>query len=249
MNKHYFFALLIIFSITSSWISCNSLQDIILIIDYGSPITPNIAWCLQQIQIPNQTCWYNQAEEFLNELKPKGIILAGGPESVTDPDSPRAPKSIFLGDTPILGICYGQQLMCVQLGGKVVRGIHPEHGKTVLQITDRCALTETLWQPKSMVTIWMGHEDCITDLPPNFKSIGYTTGSKHAIIADDNRKFYGVQFHPEYYGFKEGHMLIYRFVCNIVGIQPDPTIEKPIYQPRLQSINLNACCGRKKINY
>lgn len=221
-------------------------QDTILIIDYGSPITPDIALCLQQIQIQSQTCWYSQAEEFLKEIKPKGIILAGGPESVIDLDSPRAPECVFTADVPVLGICYGQQLMCIQLGGSVVPGVHPEHGETLLHITGSCALTQNLWQPGSKATIWMGHEDCIDVLPEGFKSIAHTAGSLHAIIADDERKFYGVQFHPEVQDIKEGHGIIHAFVCDIVEAQPDPTLVPPKYRsPFKAPALLHDCCGRK----
>ena len=220
--------------------------DKILIIDFGSPITHYIALCMQQVQIHSQICWYSDAERVIKQIQPKGIILSGGPESVIDPDSPRAPECVFTSNIPVLGICYGHQLMCVQLGGSVIRGGQPEYGKTLLHVRGTCSLTQNVWQPGSTVAIWMGHEDCIDVLPQGFTTIAHTAGSSHAIIADDVRKFYAVQFHPEVTHIKEGQRIIHAFACDVVGAQPDSTLVSPKYDSTLETHTLlYRCCGRK----
>ncbi len=246
MKKNYSVALLFVVCTTWYW-ALSGTNDKILIIDFGSPITHYIALCMQQVQIQSQICWYSDAEKIIKQIQPKGIILSGGPASVIDPDSPRAPDCVFTSDVPVLGICYGQQLMCVQLGGSVIPGVHPEYGKTLLHVTGTCSLTQNVWQPGSTVAIWMGHEDCIDVLPEGFITIAHTAGSAHAIIADDVRKFYGVQFHPEVTHIKEGQRIIHTFICDIVGAQPDPTLAPPKYDSTVMtSTLLYRCCGKKK---
>lgn len=219
-------------------------HDTILIIDYGSPITHRIAPCLQEVQVHSCTCWYTQAEEIIKLIQPKGIILSGSPLSVLDADSPRAPETVFSGELPILGICYGQQVMCVQLGGTAKVSECPEYGKTDLHLTNTCALTQAMWSTaESPITIWMGHRDIIATVPPGFVSIGHTEHSPYAFIADDSRKLYGVQFHPEAAQVPDNHTLIHAFALDIVKAQPDPMMLPPKITTSVEfEDEINGCC-------
>src|SRR3546814_2413013 len=130
-------------------------------------------------------------------MKPQVTILSGGPASVTTEDSPPAPEALCEGGVPMLGICYGQQLMSEQLGGKVVNGDHSEFGRAFIEIKDECPLFDGLWAPGEKHQVWMSHGDKVEALPPGFRIVGQSDGAPFAATVHDEKKYYGVQFHPE----------------------------------------------------
>src|SRR3546814_2848112 len=127
-------------------------------------------------------------------MKPQGIIPSGGPASVTTADSPRAPEALFEGGVPMLGICYGQQLMAEQLVGKVVNGDHAEFGRAFIEIRDECPLFDGLWAPGEKHQVWMSHGDKVEALPEGFRIVAQSEGAPFAATVHDEKRFYGVQF-------------------------------------------------------
>src|SRR3546814_5819607 len=134
-------------------------SDSILIVDFGSQVTQLIARRVREAGVYSEIAPFSSALEAFQRMKPQGIILSGGPASVTTEDSPRAPEALFEGGVPMLGICYGQQLMAAQLGGKVVNGDHAEFGRAFIEIRDECALFDGLWAPGEKQQVWMRHGD------------------------------------------------------------------------------------------
>jgi GMP synthase (glutamine-hydrolysing) len=157
-------------------------------------------------------------------MKPRGIILSGGPASVTLEESPRADPALFEAGVPMLGICYGQQLMAEQLGGRVVTGDHSEFGRAFLEVQDQCALFDGLWAPGEKHQVWMSHGDKVDALPPGFRIVAQSPGAPFAATADDARRFYGVQFHPEVVHTPDGGKLIANFVRHVCGLAGDWTM-------------------------
>ena len=193
------------------------MADSILILDFGSQVTQLIARRVREAGVFCEIVPYTKALEALKRLKPKGIILSGGPASVTGDDTPRSPGEIFKLDIPIFGICYGEQDMVEHLGGKVEATDHREFGRAYLEITDDCRLFEGVWQKGDKDQVWMSHGDTVTAIPENFKIVGSSANAPFAAIADDERKFYGVQFHPEVVHTLKGAKLISNFVHKICG--------------------------------
>jgi GMP synthase (glutamine-hydrolysing) len=167
---------------------------------------------------------FSRAAEALERMKPKGVILSGGPSSVTFEDSPRADHCLFEAEVPMLGICYGQQLMAEQLGGKVVTGDHSEFGRAFLEVKDECRLFDGLWQTGERHQVWMSHGDKVDALPPGFRIVAQSDGAPFAATADDERRFYGVQFHPEVVHTPDGGKLIANFVRHVCGLSGDWTM-------------------------
>ncbi|HEX9932332.1 MAG TPA: glutamine-hydrolyzing GMP synthase, partial [Allosphingosinicella sp.] len=170
--------------------------DTILIVDFGSQVTQLIARRVREAGVYSEIVPFSRAVEGFERMKPKGIILSGGPSSVTLEDSPRADPALFEAGVPMLGICYGQQLMAEQLGGRVVTGDHSEFGRAFLEIKDGCALFDGLWQAGEKHQVWMSHGDKVDALPPGFRIVAQSDGAPFAASADDERRMYGVQFHP-----------------------------------------------------
>jgi GMP synthase (glutamine-hydrolysing) len=135
--------------------------------------------------------------------------------------SPRVPDSIFAAGVPVLGICYGEQAMCAQLGGSVEAGHHREFGRAFLEVKEESALFDGVWAPGTRHQVWMSHGDRVTALPPGFRVIGTSTGAPFAAIADEKRKFYAVQFHPEVVHTPDGARLLANFVHRIAGLAGD----------------------------
>lgn len=238
MQKQYIYLSLLFFFTRA--------ECIILVIDYGSPIAPYIQYCLQEAHVPSVLRACTITDQEIRAIDPCGIILSGGPFSVYQPDSPQAPQSVYELGVPLLGICYGQQLLCHQLGGTVQRMDVPERGPTELIVSGGCLLTQDLFNLGQSVTVWMGHEDLLVVLPDGFRGIAHTAGSPFAIIADDTRLWYGVQFHPE--APKNGWpALIRSFALNIVGEQVDATIKAEriaVDEGELfRSLYYGCCCG------
>jgi GMP synthase (glutamine-hydrolysing) len=222
-------------------------SDSILIVDFGSQVTQLIARRVREAGVYSEIVPFSRATEALERIQPKGVILSGGPSSVTFEDSPRADHSLFEAGLPMLGICYGQQLMAEQLGGKVVTGDHSEFGRAFLEVKEDCALFEGLWTPGERHQVWMSHGDKVDALPPGFRIVAQSDGAPFAATADDDRKYYGVQFHPEVVHTPDGAKLIANFVRNVCGLAGDWTMaefrETKIAEIREQVGGGRVICG------
>ena len=196
-------------------------SETILIVDFGSQVTQLIARRVREAGVYSEIAPFNSAAEAFARLQPKGVILSGGPASVMLEESPRAPAELFDAGVPMLGICYGQQLMAEQLGGKVVTGDHSEFGRAFLEIRDECALFDGLWAPGERHQVWMSHGDKVERLPDGFRIVAESPGAPFAATANDARRFYGVQFHPEVVHTPDGGKLIANFVRHVCGLEGD----------------------------
>ena len=201
------------------------MEDSILILDFGSQVTQLIARRVREAGVYSEIVPYTKALEAIKRLQPKGIILSGGPASVTGDDTPRSPDEIFKLGFPILGICYGEQDMVDHLGGKVEGADHREFGRAFLEIKDDCLLFEGVWKKGDKDQVWMSHGDTVTNIPSSFKIVGSSENAPFAAIADDEHRFYGVQFHPEVVHTLKGAALLKNFVHKICGCQGDWTME------------------------
>ncbi len=202
-------------------------QDIlaqrILILDFGSQYTQLIARRVREIGVYSEIHPWDMDEAAIREFAPKGIILAGGPESVTEYDSPRAPMSVFEMGVPVLGICYGMQTMAEQLGGKVASSDKREFGYAKVRLADSPSrllegIEDHLANNGSLLLdVWMSHGDKVTVMPPGFSVIACTDSAPVAAMCDPKRKLYGVQFHPEVTHTRQGGRILERFVREICG--------------------------------
>ncbi len=195
--------------------------ETVLIIDFGSQVTQLIARRVREAGVYSEVVPFQSAAEAFERVRPKAVILSGSPHSTIDIGSPRAPDAIFKAGIPVLGICYGEQTMCAQLGGKVEAGHHREFGRAFLEIEDDCALFDGIWAKGTRHQVWMSHGDRVTALPPNFRIVGTSPGAPFAAIADEKRKFYAVQFHPEVVHTPDGAKLLRNFVHGIAGLKGD----------------------------
>ncbi len=193
--------------------------DTILIIDFGSQVTQLIARRVREANVYCEIVPFQSAEEAFKRLAPKGVILSGSPHSTTDIGSPRAPQSVFDAGIPVLGICYGEQTMCAQLGGKVESGHDREFGRAFLDVQSDSPLFDGIWAKGTRHQVWMSHGDRVTSLPDGFTIIGTSPNAPFAAIADEKRKYYGVQFHPEVVHTPDGAKLLQNFVHRIVGVK------------------------------
>ncbi|RUW51517.1 glutamine-hydrolyzing GMP synthase [Mesorhizobium sp. M1A.F.Ca.ET.072.01.1.1] len=192
--------------------------DTVLIIDFGSQVTQLIARRVREAGVYCEIVPFQSAAEGFRRIRPKAVILSGSPHSTVDIGSPRAPDEVFSSGIPVLGICYGEQTMCAQLGGKVEAGHHREFGRAFLEIEDDCALFDGVWARGTRHQVWMSHGDRVTAIPEGFKIVGISTGAPFAAIADEARKFYAVQFHPEVVHTPDGAKLLSNFVHHIAGL-------------------------------
>jgi GMP synthase (glutamine-hydrolysing) len=224
------------------------LHDRILILDFGSQVTQLIARRVRESGVYCEIWPFNQSpEERVRAFGPKGIILSGGPASVTAEDSPRAPQFVFEMGLPLLGICYGQQTMCQQLGGLVEGSDHKEFGRAYVDVVEKCGLFEGIWAQGASEQVWMSHGDRVTKLPAGFKVVATSSGAPCAVVADEARKFYGVQFHPEVVHTPHGKELIKNFTHNVCGCSGDWTMkafrEEEIRKIRQQVGSSKVICG------
>lgn len=217
--------------------------DTILIIDFGSQVTQLIARRVREAGVYSEIVPFQSAEEALNRMKPKAVILSGSPHSTVDIGSPRAPQVIFESGIPILGICYGEQTMCAQLGGKVESGHDREFGRAFLTVEQDSELFKGVWEKGSQHQVWMSHGDRVTALPEGFQVIGTSKGAPYAAIADEKRRFYAVQFHPEVVHTLDGAKLLQNFVHNIAGIKGDWSM-KTYREQAIASIKRQVGTGR-----
>ena len=199
-------------------------QDSILIVDFGSQVTQLIARRVREAGVYSEIAPFNAAEAAFERMRPRGVILSGGPASVVDAESPRIPQPILDAGVPMLGICYGQQALTQQLGGTVEKGSSGEFGKAFVEVADGCALFDGLWEEGSSHQVWMSHGDKVTALAPGFRAVASSPGAPHAIIADDARRIYAMQFHPEVVHTPDGGKLIANFARHVVGLSGDWTM-------------------------
>jgi GMP synthase (glutamine-hydrolysing) len=191
--------------------------DRILILDFGSQVTQLIARRIREAGVYCEIWPFNADPARIAEFAPRGIILSGGPASVPDGDSPRAPQAVFDSGLPVLGICYGQMTMCEQLGGEVASSDHREFGRAMVDIRGDCDLFHGVWSPGTREQVWMSHGDRVVSLPPGFRVVGTSEGAPFAAFADDTRHYYGLMFHPEVVHTPHGAMLLRNFVHRVCG--------------------------------
>ncbi|MGE0233280.1 MAG: glutamine-hydrolyzing GMP synthase [Flavobacteriaceae bacterium] len=200
------------------------MTDTVLIIDFGSQVTQLIARRVREAGVYSEIVPFQSAEEGFKRLHPKAVILSGGPASTLDSGSPRAPEIVFSSGLPVLGICYGQQIMAEQLGGRVEGGHHREFGRAFLEVESASALFEGVWDKGTRHQVWMSHGDRVTALPEGFSIIGQSPNAPFAAVADEERRYYGVQFHPEVVHTPDGAKLLSNFVHKVAGIRGDWTM-------------------------
>ncbi|TPI12450.1 glutamine-hydrolyzing GMP synthase [Mesorhizobium sp. B4-1-3] len=198
--------------------------DTVLIVDFGSQFTQLIARRIREAGVFSEIVPFQSAEAAFKRIKPKAVILSGGPASTTDIGSPRAPQIVFDAGVPVLGICYGQMALCVQMGGVAESSNHREFGRAFVEIEKESPLFEGLWAPGQRHQVWMSHGDRVIELPPGFKVLGKSESSPFAIFGDIERKMYGIMFHPEVVHTPDGARLLRNFVHNIAGIEGDWTM-------------------------
>ncbi|AQS86982.1 GMP synthase [Neoasaia chiangmaiensis NBRC 101099] len=194
-------------------------EDRILILDFGSQVTQLIARRVRESGIYCEIWPFTAEPARIVAFNPRGVILSGSPASVHDANAPRIPDVIFELNVPVLGICYGQQAMCMQLGGAVETHEHREFGRAHIDIAEDCALFRGTWSRGHREQVWMSHGDRVTKLPPGFRAVAYSEGAPFAIIADEGRRLYGVQFHPEVVHTPHGAALLRNFTHDVVGCQ------------------------------
>ena len=204
------------------------IPDTILIVDFGSQVTQLIARRVREAGVYSEIAPFSMAGDAFRRLRPRGVILSGSPAGVPDAGSPRAPQSLFEAGVPILGICYGQQVMTHQLGGEVrpghATGEGGEFGRAFLTVTRNCRLFDGLWDIGERHQVWMSHGDKVTRFADGFDIVAISDGAPFAVIADEARRFYGTQFHPEVVHTPDGARLIANFVRHVCGLAGDWTM-------------------------
>jgi GMP synthase (glutamine-hydrolysing) len=231
----------------SSTTDVASAHDKILIVDFGSQVTQLIARRVREEGVYSEIVPFQKAEAAFREMKPKAVILSGGPESVHEAGSPRAPQLIFDSGVPVLGICYGQMTMAAQLGGEVEGGHHREFGRADVEVKADSSLFDNAWSTGERHPVWMSHGDRITKMPPGFVVAGISANAPFAIIQDEKRKYYGLMFHPEVVHTPDGAKLLRNFVRKVAGLTGDWTMrafrEEAIEKIRAQVGKGRVICG------
>src|SRR6476620_1392298 len=197
----------------------------ILILDFGEKYTQLIARRLRETDVYCEIHPYDVGDDFVRNFGARGIVLSGGPESVTIGATPRAPAAVWTAGVPVLGICYGMQTMAAQLGGAVEPGKVREFGYAEVRARGHSRLLEGIQarvneKGEAFLDVWMSHGDKVTKLPPGFKLIAENPACPLAGMADETRRFYAVQFHPEVTHTKQGRAIYTRFVHEICGVGP-----------------------------
>jgi GMP synthase (glutamine-hydrolysing) len=204
--------------------SVASAHEKILIVDFGSQVTQLIARRVREEGVYSEIVPFQKAEAAFRDMKPKAVILSGGPESVHEAGSPRAPQAIFDSGVPVLGICYGQMTMAAQLGGEVEGGHHREFGRADVEVKGDSRLFDATWDKGGKYQVWMSHGDRITKMPPGFVVAGTSANAPFAVIQDEKRKYYGLMFHPEVVHTPDGAKLLRNFVRKVAGLHGDWTM-------------------------
>ncbi|MGQ0590421.1 MAG: glutamine-hydrolyzing GMP synthase [Sphingosinicella sp.] len=198
--------------------------DSILIVDFGSQVTQLIARRVREAGVYSEIAPFNRADEAFARLQPKGIILSGGPSSVMWDDSPRAPQHFFDAGLPILAICYGQQTMAHQLGGRVAPSDNREFGRAYIDIIGESVLFDGLWHKGETHQVWMSHGDRVETLPEGFSVVAASEGAPYAVATDEMRRFFSLMFHPEVVHTPDGGKLLANFVRHVCGLPGDWTM-------------------------
>ncbi len=222
-------------------------HDLVLIVDFGSQVTQLIARRVREAGVYCEIHPFSKAAEAFARLNPKAVILSGGPASVPEPGSPRAPLEIFKSGVPILAICYGQQTLCEQLGGKVESGHAAEFGRADVEILAPSALFDGVWRLGGRYPVWMSHGDSVTRLPDGFRVYAVSENAPYAVAADEARRYYSTMFHPEVVHTPDGAKLIANFLFKIAGLKGDWTMarfrEEEIARIRAQVGKSRVICG------
>jgi GMP synthase (glutamine-hydrolysing) len=223
------------------------MTDRILILDFGSQVTQLIARRLRETGVYCEIFPFNCDPKRITDFAPKGIILSGSPHSVHAEGGPQAPDVVWNSKLPVFGICYGQQAMCHQLGGKVEPHEHREFGRAEIEVTEPCELFDGFWSKGTKDQVWMSHGDRVTAIPPGFRVVAVSKGAPFAAIADEKRHYYGVQFHPEVVHTPRGAKLLQQFVHEICGCKGDWTMrafrESEVAKIRAQVGKGKVICG------
>ncbi|HEX2676067.1 MAG TPA: glutamine-hydrolyzing GMP synthase [Polyangiales bacterium] len=221
-------------------------HSLVLILDFGAQYTQLIARRVreQHVYCEIHPCTISLAK--IKELEPKAIILSGGPASTLEADSPTTDPALFDLGVPVLGICYGMQLLCRLLGGKVEKAQHREYGPAVVEITQNEGVFAALGKGEK-TNVWMSHGDRVIALPQGFSEIGKSDGSPFAAAGNAARKIYGVQFHPEVVHTERGSDMLASFLFDVAGLKPDWTsrsfIDETVERVRAQVGGGKAVCG------
>ncbi len=220
------------------------LHQAILIVDFGSQVTQLIARRLREAGVYCEIHPFSSAAKALADLDPKGIILSGGPASVLDENAPTIAPELLAANLPILGICYGQQALCVALGGKVEAGHDREFGRANVTPQKPCAIYEGVWDIDTEHQVWMSHGDRVTKLPDGFEVVATSPGAPLAIVENKEKQIWATQFHPEVHHTPDGAKLYENFVKNICGCTGDWTMAAY----RQQAIDaIRAQVGKQKV--
>lgn len=225
----------------------SNISDNILIIDFGSQVTQLIARRVREAGVYCEIVPFNAAAQAFQRMQPNAVILSGGPGSVPEEGSPRAPQEVFDSGLPVLGICYGQQTMSEQLGGRVESGHHREFGAADVEIHKPSPLFEGIWEVGGKYPVWMSHGDRVTQLPEGFEVIATSPNAPCAVAVDETRRYYTTQFHPEVVHTPDGRRLISNFVHKIAGLKGDWTMaayrEQAVEAIRKQVGDKRVICG------
>lgn len=223
-------------------------HDKALIIDFGSQVTQLIARRLRESGVYCEIHPFNRVDgTFLEDYAPKAVILSGSPSSANLETSPRATSEVFDLGVPVLGICYGEQTICAQLGGDVEASDHKEFGRAQVEVIKQSPLFDGVWQVDGSYTVWMSHGDRVNAIPDGFEVIAKSDGAPFAAIANEARRIYGVQFHPEVVHTPDGAKLLRNFTHNIAGLSGDWTMaafrDEAIAAIRKQVGDARVICG------
>ena len=213
----------------------------IIVLDFGSQYTQVIARRIREAKVYSKVLPFNTKISVIKKLNPNGIVLSGGPASVLASGAPKPKADIFSLGVPILGICYGLQLMGTMLGGEVKSSDHREYGRGKLKVLKKGLLFKDL---PSTLTVWNSHGDCLVKMPKGFKALAQTENSDFASIEDSTRKFYGLQFHPEVEHSEKGNQIIQNFLFTICKCKGDWDMED-FTQSAIQEIKNKV--GKKKV--
>ena len=222
-------------------------HDKILIIDFGSQVTQLIARRVRELGVYSEIVPFQSAQKAFEQMKPRAVILSGGPASVTDEGSPRAPQVVFDSGVPVFSICYGQQTTAVQLGGAVEGGHAAEFGRADVTVLAPSALFNGVWEVGHSYPVWMSHGDRVTKLPDGFTVKATSENAPFAVASDEARRIYTTMFHPEVVHTPQGALLIRNFVLKIAGCKGDWTMkafrEEAIDRIRAQVGSGRVICG------
>ncbi|HQP20305.1 MAG TPA: glutamine-hydrolyzing GMP synthase, partial [Phenylobacterium sp.] len=219
----------------------------VLIVDFGSQVTQLIARRLRESGVYCEIHPYDKVEGMLEAFGPKAVILSGGPASVHEDESPSVTHKVFELGVPVLGICYGEMTMVSELGGKVEGGHSREFGRAEILIERESPLLAGLGEIGAKETVWMSHGDKITAIPQGFHVVASSEGSPYAVIADEGRRFYGIQFHPEVAHTPRGALMLRNFTHKIAGLKGDWTMasfrQEMVEKIRAQVGSEKVICG------